>query len=151
MKLFRVIAILLFEVAICFGAQPSSLHLDVGRPPPRYRLRIKDNPAGMRFDLTLISYDDRPICLSRGGWPDGLGHVDWGSQWVKLRSKGHLLQARDWNFGFCEGDDCSHRVAPKGILTGFIGYAEFGNPKEIAALPSRHLLFDTTPYVCRPN
>lgn len=122
--------------------------LALGNPPPQYQIVIKDNPAETRFDLTLISADDRPLCVSGGGWPDGLGHVDWGSSWVKLSSKSRIFPARDWDFGYCEGKDCSHRVGPKGTLTGFIGYAEFGDPKEISALPDRRLLFETSAYVC---
>lgn len=125
-------------------------HSQLDHPPPQYRLVIKDSPAEKRFDLTLISSDDRSLCVSVGGWPDGLGHVDWGSSWVKLSSESRIFPARDWNLGYCEGNDCSHRIKANGTLTGFIGYAEFGNPKEIAALPDRRLLFETTAYAC-PN
>lgn len=148
MKLLHVIPILASLAPLsCSGDKPSD-RLLFGDPPPRYQVVIKDNPNERRFDLTLISSDQRPLCVSIGSWPDGLGHVSWGSSWVKLKSKGGILSARDWDFGVCEGKDCSHRIAPKGTLTGFVGYAEFGNPKDIAALPERQLVFETTAYVC---
>jgi hypothetical protein len=148
MKLLSVIVSLVCGATLsCCAEQPLD-RSPFGNPPPQFRIVIKDDPIEMRFNLTLISSDNRPLCVSVGGWPDGLGHVDWGSSWVKLNSKGRIFPARDWNFGYCEGDNCSHRVAAKGTLTGFIGYAEFGDPKEIAALPERRLLFDTTAYVC---
>lgn len=149
MKLFRVISILVYQAVVSLGGDHHSFHLNLDDPPARYRLVIKDNPAGMRFDLTLISYDNRSLCVSGGGWPKGWAKSIWGSRWVKIQSKARSFPARDWDFEVCEGDDCSHRVAPHGRLSGFIGYAEFGNPKEIAALPGRPLLFETTAYVCR--
>jgi hypothetical protein len=128
-----------------------SYNLPVGNPPPRYRLVIKDNPTAERFDLTLHSDDSRAICLGQGGWPNQLGNLDWGSQWVKLQSGKKVFKARDWNFGYCDGAECSTRVPPYGTLTGFIGYAEFGDPKEIAVLPKRRLHFDPLLYVCNPE
>jgi hypothetical protein len=138
----------LFVLALFAGSEGSVPTFNVGHPPPRYRLVIKDNPTLARFDLTLRSLDRRTICLGGGGWPSPNGNVDWGSQWVKLQSNSDFLPARDWNFGICFGD-CSIHVAPHGKLSGFIGYAEFGDPKKITALPNRKLHFDPIVYVCK--
>ena len=138
----------IFVLAHFAAGQASVPTFNVGHPPPRYRFVIKDNPNFARFDLTLRSLDRRTICLGQGGWPSPNGNVDWGSQWVKLQSNSELFPARYWNFGTCAGD-CSTHVAPHRTLSGFIGYAEFGDPKKIAALPNRKLHFDPIVYVCR--
>lgn len=151
MKLVHAIAVLAGWATLSCCAEERPDRFLFGNPPPRYRVEIKDNPTEKRFDLTLISSDKRPLCVSAGGWPNGVGNVSWGSSWVKLESKGRIFPARDWDFGYCEGGDCSHRIAPEGTLSGFIGYAEFGDPKEIAALPERRIFFDTAAYVCPPR
>jgi hypothetical protein len=130
------------------GNDTFSYKLPVGNPPPRYRLVIKDNPAAGRFELTMHSRDHRMICLDRGSWPNQDGHIDWGSQWVKVQSKKRSFPARDWNFGSCEGEECTIRVPAQGKLVGFIRYSEFGDPKEIAALPKRRVHFNPLVFVC---
>jgi hypothetical protein len=130
------------------GSGSPSYDLPVGNPPPRYRLVIKDNPAAARYELTLHSFDSRVICLDRGSWPNQAGHIDWGSQWVKVQSQKRAFPARDWNFGSCEGKGCTIKVPAQGKLVGVIGYSEFGDPKEIAALSKRRLHFDPLVAVC---
>jgi len=125
--------------------------IDVGHPPPRFQFMIRDNPANLRFDLVMISHDNRPICISHGGWPDAAGHVDWGSQWVEVKSLQRKFPARDWDFGYCVDGECTTQIPPHGSLKGFINYAEFGDPKEIAELPQRQLEFETTPHLCNLN
>ena len=148
MRTLGIIAVgALALVAVDSNGTPS-YNLPVGNPPPRYRLVIKDNPTAARFELTLHSLDQRIICLDRASWPNPGGHIDWGSQWVKLQCKNRFFPARDWNFGSCEGEGCSIRVPAQGKLVGFIGYSEFGDPKEIAALPKRRLHFNPLVSVC---
>lgn len=151
MKMFWLLAGACLQTAAPQSSAKTPTPLDVGNPPPRYHLIVKDNRALARFEVTLVSRDSRIICLGRGGWPDESGHVDWGSQWVKLKSNRRSFPARDWNFGYCEGTDCTIRVQPRSKLTGFIGYAEFGDPQKIAVLRFRHLDFDPLVYVCRPQ
>lgn len=133
----------------CAAKEP--FPIDVGHPPPRYQFIIQDNPANLRFDLVILSHDDRPICISHGGWPDESGHVDWGSQDVKVESLQRSFPARDWDFGYCENGECTTQIPPHSTLRGFINYEEFGNPKEIAGLPDRRLIFETTPHLCSRN
>jgi hypothetical protein len=151
MKILPLPSILILALSISDGCAQTPFQLPVGNPPPRYRLVIKDNPTAERFELTLHSEDSRAICLGQGGWPNRLGQTHWGSQWVKLESNNRVFPARDWNFGSCDGAECATRVPPYGKLTGFIGYAEFGNPKDIAVLPERRLHFDPLLYVCNPD
>jgi hypothetical protein len=150
MKHSRIIAILFFGIAGWCSAGDPVFHFDVGTPPPRYRVIIKDNPSELRFELTLISYDDRPICLGYGGWPNSSGQIHWGSEWVKLESNGRFIPVHDENFGYCEGSKCTIHVPPHKRLTGFIGYREFGEVEQISRLPDRQLHFDPLVYVCRP-
>jgi len=131
----------------CNANEP--LSIDGGHPPLRYQFVIQDNPAALRFDLVIFSHDDRPICISHGGWPNEAGHVDWGSQDVKVESHGRTLAARDWDFGYCIGD-CTTRIPPHGTLKGFINYEEFGDPKQIAELPDKKLVYTILPHLCAP-
>lgn len=131
----------------CLASEP--LAIDVGHPPPRYQFVIQDNPAARRFDLIIFSYDDRPICISYGGWPNEVGRVDWGSHDVKVKSQGKTFTARDWDFGYCMGD-CMTRIPPHGTLKGFINYEEFGDPKQLAELPDKKLEYETLPHLCTP-
>lgn len=147
MRVLGILSVAVLALA-ANGDDTPSYNLPVGNPPPRYRLDIKDNPAAERFELTLRSLDHRMICLARGSWPNQGGHIDWGSQWVRVQSKNRSFPARDWNFGSCEGDDCTLRVPAQGKLVGFIGYSEFGDPKEIAALPKRRVHFNPLVFVC---
>jgi hypothetical protein len=79
----------------------------VGPPPPRYQLLIQDNPANRRFNVVLLSHDDRPVCISHGGWPDALGPVDWYGRDVKIESLQRSFPARDWDFGYCPRSECT--------------------------------------------
>lgn len=124
---------------------------NLGSQPPRYRIVIRDDPLRARFALEFVSLDDRTLCLSYRAWPNALGTVEGGSQWVKLKSSKGILRPRDWINSTCDGDDCTIRVPPNGTLTGFIGYAEFGDSKKVAALPNRRLEFAPLPHICGAN
>jgi hypothetical protein len=151
MKRFQFLLTSLSVIVILPCAAKEPFQINVGYPPPRYQFMIQDNPANLRFDLIILSHDDRPICISHGGWPDDSGHVDWGSQDVKVESRQRSFPARDWDFGYCENGECTTRIPPHGTLRGFINYEEFGDPKEIAGLPDRRLIFETTPHLCSRN
>jgi hypothetical protein len=116
--------------------------------PPRYQLEIRDRPQQKKFLLTLRSLDDRPLCLDIEDWPNGSGQLHFGSSWVKLALPEGIHPARDENFGYCLGG-CTIHIAPGSALTGYIGYAAFGEPAAIAALSQRHLQFVVSPRVCR--
>ena len=139
--------LLAFLAFPCLAKEP--LTLDPGFPPPRYQLLVQDNPDAQRFDRVILSHDDRLLCIRHGGWPNAAGHVDWGGQDVKVESHGRTFRSRDWDFGYCAGD-CMTRIPPRGTLKGFVNYEEFGDPKEITALPDKHLAFDTFVHLCIP-
>jgi hypothetical protein len=147
MKIIRVSGTLvaLLITFPCVAEEP--FKLNPGYPPPRFEFAIKDNPQDRRFDLILVSHDDRPICISHGGWPDGSGHVNWGSRDVKIESRGSVFPSRDWDFGYCAGE-CMTQIPAHGTLEGFINYEEFGDPSQIAELPDKRLTFETFVHLC---
>ena len=115
---------------------------------PLIRIEVIDRPSEKRFVVTLRSKDKRPLCLGIDQWPNRSGQLDTGSKRARLESAAGTFPARDENFGFCVGEECVIHVAPGASLTGFIGYAEFGPPAKIAALPRRRLHFPVTTWVC---
>jgi hypothetical protein len=115
----------------------------------RYRVNIIDDPKEKRFIVVLKSLDDRSLCLGVGQWPNHVGQLDFGSSWVQLKSAAKSFRPRDTNFGYCP--DCEIRVAPRKELKGFINYAEFGDPRAIAALPERQLHFPVVAWVCQKH
>ncbi len=116
---------------------------------PQFHLIISDRQDLKRFIITLESSDSRTLCLDRDKWPNFLGHLHFGSTWVRLTSNKAVYPARDDNFGRCLGADCVIRIKPKSRLKGFIGYQEFGDPEKIARLRNRHLYMTLSPWVCR--
>ena len=116
--------------------------------PPRYQLEIVDRPLQRRFVVTLRSLDSRPLCLDIENWPNQFGQLHYASSWVKVGSPEGIYPARDKNLGYCLGE-CTIRIAPKSALTGFIRYAEFGDPSAIAALSQRYLQVVVALRVCR--
>lgn len=118
--------------------------------PPRYRVEINDRPQQKRFVVALRSLDNRSLCIDLEKWPNRRGQLHFGSTWVKLDTSEGSYPARDENFGYCLGG-CTIRIAPRSVLTGFIGYAQFGRPAAILVLKQRQLRFAVTPRVCKKN
>ena len=116
--------------------------------PPRYRLSVSDLSVQRRFAVSLISMDDRPICIELRRWPNDVGHVHYGGDWVILHSSGGTYPAQDENFGRCVGPECILHIAPHGKLTGFVSYEMFGPPAAIARLSDRQLEFQIRPIAC---
>ena len=114
-----------------------------------YHFTVTDRPDLNRFILTVKSTDPRPMCLYTDKWPNRLGQLHFGSTWVSLTARGVTLRAHDSNFGVCRGDaSCYIYLPPGGTLTAFIGYEQFGDPAEIAALAERELKFPIALFRC---
>jgi hypothetical protein len=82
---------LALEVALLFVSidciTPAPLHAEQTNRP-QFRLEVTDNPKLKRFDLKLLSLDDRTLCISIGDWPNEDGEVQGASQWVSIESAG---------------------------------------------------------------
>ncbi|WP_219339661.1 hypothetical protein [Luteimonas salinisoli] len=80
-------------------------------------------------------------------WPSKSGEMHMGGG-ASLRTAGGTLPADDQNFGYCPGGCGYHRIEPGGELDGFIAYAAFDDPEQIAAEAVRELKFSVTPFYC---
>lgn len=137
---------LLAGIAFCILAAVSTASSSVAR----YHVEVVDQPDQRRFVVTLRSSDTRPLCVYRDKWPNRLGQLHFGSTWVSLTSTGGTFAARDTNFGFCGGGpSCFLRIPPCSVLSGFIGYEQFGDPNRIAKLRKRQLRFPVSPFFCK--
>lgn len=145
MRSLSFIAFIIAASALCSTAVLGS---DGSGSTPRYELIIKDRPDLKRFTIALKSLDTRPLCLEITRWPNDIGHLHFGSVWVRLRSDEGVYAARDENFGRCVGPSCTLHIQPRSVLNGFIGYAEFGNPNKIMKLSRRRLEVDIAPVAC---
>ena len=93
-----------------------------------------------RFELTLKSRDNRPICIPLGYWPDILGQI--GDKGAILVSGRKRIPSQPADMGYAEGGTSdSWKIPPHGELRGFIGYDQFGKADYIATLRNRRLLF----------
>lgn len=118
---------------------------------PRYELAITDRPAEKRFQLKVTSHDRRRICLELRRWPNEIGRVHYGRDWLILHTAEGIYPAIDENFGRCVGSGCTIHIEPLGTLEGFIAYSAFGSEKKIARLTHRRLKMDMNPWVCAPH
>lgn len=126
----------------------SATRPDDAKVPAKFKLVTSVNDALARFDLRLVSRDYRPLCLTAEQWPSRQGKVESGGTRAVLRVKDQDLPAKDTNFGYCPGGCGELRIEPGKDLSGFIGYAEFGDEEAIASMTDKTLKFDVEPYVC---
>ena len=131
--------------AIVLSACASSAR---NKAPPMYDLVIKDNVEQRRFELMLVSTDERSICFEVEKWPNKHGQVSGGSWRAILISGEQKFSAPDTNFGFCPGGCGIIVVSPGETLRGFIPYSEFGDPVQIAQLQDRRLEYLIVPRIC---
>lgn len=96
---FRMFALVVI-VYLCSCAMGNSSSQRSVSAPPHFRLVIMDHPAEKRFVVTLISLDNRPLCLGFEQWPNELGQLDTGSKRATLKSAEGAYPARNENFGY---------------------------------------------------
>jgi hypothetical protein len=116
--------------------------------PVRYRLSILDSSVQKRFIVSLVSLDDRPLCLHIQKWPNRFGLLHYGRHWATLHTSKGIYPAYDLNAGRCVGPECIMHIAPHATITGFVSYEMFGHPAVIARLPDRRLELSVSPELC---
>jgi len=119
-------------------------------PPDAYRLDISDNPAARRFDVVLHSRHDRALCVDRDGWPTSNGtlFVENDDVYLETSAGPHRIKS-PFSSVYCPGGCGKWEIRPGEALTGFFGYAAFGDADEIAADARRRLHFSVSPSLCR--
>jgi hypothetical protein len=138
-------------LAIFLATALGSCSKGVVRPSEdRYRVVVVDNTKEERFDISLVSNDVRPFCLSIENWPNSSGTFTVEQSDVFLETSRGVLPVRSPLMSvYCPGGCGQHRVEPNGELHGFIMYSAFGDPLELAADTSKRLRFNIFPFYCR--
>ena len=129
------------------AATPPELVQFAGSPQD-YQLESRADDAAKVFRIQIRSVSDRAVCLSVDDWPNRLGQVSGGGARAKFRTDGAEIPARDTNFGMCVGASCTVRIPARGVLEGWIGYAEFGEPEAISARKTKQLVYSVAPNFC---
>jgi hypothetical protein len=116
--------------------------------PPMFNIESRDVIGEDRFELTLQSQDKRAICLDVQNWPNDLGGVHYGADFVQIVHNRGVLPIRDLNLGYCS-DGCGVIVIPPGsTIRGSLTYAEFGSVAQVRALEGRVLEYSLSPRLC---
>jgi len=113
--------------------------------PPSFRLETIDHPEERRFEIALVSLDDRRLYIHREMWPNSRGNLHFGSTWVTLETPSGILPARDDNWGYTVGGLGVFIIEPGSRLEGFISYENFGDPEALETVTQRKLHFETFP------
>jgi hypothetical protein len=115
-----------------------------------YHLNIIDNVTKQRFDIILISDDDRPICVSNENWPNSSGIFTVENSEVFVESAAGIFSTQSpLMSAYCPGGCGFHKIAPHSELQGFILYAAFYNSVNFADDPSKKLRFSVSPSYCK--
>lgn len=140
-----------FCLLILLVALQSSCSTAATRPSSEsFRVEIIDNLDERRFDVSVTSLDDHAICISKENWPDESGGFAGPQDYTHLRvGSGTLPVSTAFSSIYCPGGCGEHRIAPQGVLRGFIAYGGFADANAIAAEPRKELHFSVTPYYCR--
>lgn len=116
--------------------------------PQDYEVKVTPMDTESRFAVELISHSSRDLCMGIDDWPNALGQISGGPERAKVFADGRAFPAADTNFGYCVGKTCTLRIKPRQTLRGVIGYKEFGEPREIAALNGKRLEYHVRPFIC---
>jgi hypothetical protein len=138
-------ALTAMAMTIALSACASTKVSGVGKSPS-FRIESKDLPAETKFEVSLISLDNRKICLSLEQWPRN-GEI-YAREIVTLKSHDVLLPASTLDLGYCPGGCGTIEVLPGETITSSIHYSTFGPTEEIAALEDKVLLFAIGPFYC---
>lgn len=116
-------------------------------PLTDFEFIIADNPAHQRFDVTLTSKANAPLCLSKEAWPTAAG-LPAGFDGATLTTSTGKKELLPTGSAYCPGGCGNVRLEPGQLLAGMVPYAAFGDAPTIAADPSRKLQFVVHPFVC---
>ena len=137
-------------LACVFAGCASNLpeHIRFADPHTEYVLEVDSNDIDQRFILKLSSLSDEYLCIGVDDWPNVLGQISGGSDRAVVSGGEETFYASDTNFGYCVGDGCTIRIRPRQTLTAFVGYKEFADPHEIAAIVDKKLTYRLRPFIC---
>ena len=119
------------------------------RAATKFEVVTSDSPESQRFEVGLISKDDHKLCVDFADWPNGFGQVHLTSGLAVLVTESGSVDSNGVSFGYCPGGCRSvYVVEPSARLDGFVSYAMFGDPADVARRKERKLVFDTHARVC---
>ncbi|MFE3970181.1 MULTISPECIES: hypothetical protein [unclassified Stenotrophomonas] len=137
-------------VVFLAGGLCSCSHGIIRPAAENYRVDVVDRAEERRFDVSLVSNDDRALCVSKESWPDATGGFSVARDDTFVLAGGDRLQARSGLMSaYCPGGCGEHRVEPHGALRGFISYEAFAGSKVLAGEGRKELHFSVSPYYCR--
>jgi hypothetical protein len=114
----------------------------------QYSITTRDVPEAKAFEVTLLSRDDRALCLFLEQWPGPIGQVSEGADYVSVVHSEGRIPIKDINLGFCYGGCGAKRVEPGGQIQARIPYEQFGPVDEIASLQSKRLDYAPRVFTC---
>lgn len=120
------------------------------RPPlDHYTLLVNDDEEKRRFDITLTSYDSRPLCVSEESWPNSSGKFTSDNGDVFLKIDSVVLPARTKLLSaYCPGGCGEHSIRQGEPLQGYISYDAFGDAGKLTKDSKKTLIFKVFPYYC---
>ena len=95
--------------------------VDRAIPDQDFTIAVSENQMNQRFDLTLTSKSERPLCVGMADWPDEHGHIVLASDNVSYTVNGATYPMRN-STAQDRGTAAVREVAPGGTLTGFNGF-----------------------------
>lgn len=146
----QALSALSFATAIIAMAWLSSCAPKLIRPAKdRFHVSITQNDVQQRFDVSLHSDDDRPLCVATENWPNSLGYFSVENSEVVLQIGNRTMTPKSpLSSAYCPGGCGFHRLEPKGELEGFIAYEVFGDPAPIVVAEVKRLTFHVVPVYC---
>jgi len=110
----------------------------------KYQIVWEDNLEKSHFDVSLISQDDRPICVDVRTWPTLHGELV-GADSAATVAVGDKKFPSFVDLPLeCKGEKCFIAVKPRARLDGFVNYSEFPGLIDLAREPKK---FEFTPSV----
>ena len=114
----------------------------------RFELVVKDDPSNERFLLSLVSEDERRICLSDDQWPRSNGALRSRAGTAVLVTSQERIPSTGNQLGHCIGPQCVHVIEPGGELKGHVNYSEF-DMSQISSADDKKLEFNVMPWTSR--
>lgn len=152
--LLRALALLVLAAGcstqspVVVNALPNYVYAERAVEGRDYVLTSVENGEARRFDLTLQSSSDRPLCIEIEGWPNqGIMHYAMDHVFVEAGAQRYPVALG--NYGYCPGGCGTHYIEPHAALTGFINYDQF-SPDAFASETRRLVIAAPLPpvYFC---